>query len=424
MRLAGSRKRCMQQLAPQRIRNRLIFPAHFGASGIRPMAAALFQAVDKLGYQDIVLDFSGCTAAFPGPMLATVAEVQRRQRTGVEFTHILPKDPNTSSLFEVAGWRHFLDPTECHTRASRASQHLPATQFASNKEQGALVVRMMNLLLSSRSELTRKDLAAVEWVLGEITGNVLTHSRSAVGGFAQLTQYQGHIEIAVCDAGLSIPGTLRPSFPSIQFDKDAVEAALREGVTRDKNEGRGNGLFGTYQLASNTSDGYLHTSSRYAHFGKNPRGVTLKDERVPFCGTLIVAGLGSSIPGELHKALRFSDGVHEPIDWIETCYENSDATENTLVFNLAEEADSLFSRESARFLRERLENILRMNPQHQLILDLRTTPLVSSSFADELFGRLYANLKPIGKERRVAIRGGSKDVQFLVDKGIRDRAND
>jgi hypothetical protein len=63
---------------------------------------------DGQGYQDIELDFTGCTAAYGGPILAIAGQTKRYQIGGVDVDLILPKDEQLSRLFLNANWANLL----------------------------------------------------------------------------------------------------------------------------------------------------------------------------------------------------------------------------------------------------------------------------------------------------------------------------
>src|SRR3546814_3921186 len=91
--------------------------------------------------------------------------------------------------------------------------------------------------LGAIPDLARSDFAALEWSINEITDNVIVHSESPIGGLVQVSTFvrnQKVVEYIVADAGLGIPATLRSGRPEIGTDTDALDRAIREGVTRDK----------------------------------------------------------------------------------------------------------------------------------------------------------------------------------------------
>ena len=66
-------------------------------------------------------------------------------------------------------------------------------------------------------------------------------------------------------------------------------------------------------------------------------------------------------------------------------------------------------------------NLLKAEPAKPLLLDWTGVPLVSSSFADELIGKLFASLGPLAFSARVRNIGMEAVVRGLVEKAIMQR---
>ncbi len=73
-------------------------------------------------------------------------------------------------------------------------------------------------------------------------------------------------------------------------------------------------------------------------------------------------------------------------------------------------------------IRRKCLNLLDAEPDKPLILDWNEVPLVSSSFADELVGKLFAELGPLAFSARVRNMGMRRIVHGLIDKAIMQRA--
>src|SRR5687767_4758297 len=172
--------------------------------------------------------------------------------------------------------------------------------------------------------MERSSFAAFEWSINEITDNVLTHAESSIGGIVQVSTFQKNkkmVQYLVADAGETIPRTLRTTHSDIVSDIDALDRAIREGVTRDKSIGQGNGLFGTYQICSHCK-GSFQLESRYAKLTYTDRGgLHIWKENIPYEGTLVVASVDFSRPDLLEEVLRFGGQSYTPVDYIETNYE-------------------------------------------------------------------------------------------------------
>lgn len=402
--------------------NSINFGGEFGHADLHRPLACIHQAVNDAGYKDIVLDFSACTAAFAAPMLALCAQVMRLRAERVDSELVLPKSEKLAKLFRNANWAHFLEPRYHEASSFRGHTQVAATQFSSPDDQNRAVNRIVNAILGAIPDIDRSDFAALEWSINEITDNVIVHAESPIGGLVQVSTFQKNrkmVEFIVADAGLGIPSTLRSGQPEIKSDTEALDCAIREGVTRDKSLGQGNGLFGSYQICSHSGGRFQIDSGHAKLFYASNRGLSISNERVPVQGTLIVAQIDFSKPRLLEEALRFAGRQHHPVDFIETKYEQYGSDE--LVFVLRDESRTFGSRFAGTPIRNRLINLLKMCPGQRLRIDCSGIPLVSSSFADEVFGKLFVELGPLGFMQRIVMDGVEPTVRSLIDKAISQR---
>jgi anti-sigma regulatory factor (Ser/Thr protein kinase) len=400
--------------------NRLAITGRLELADLRRVTAALHGLISRSGYQDVILDFSACTGAYPGPMAALCAQVLGLRHKGVDFDLILPRETRLASLFRSANWAHHMDPAHFGQSNYRGYTNLPLIKFEDAKGQTAAVNRLIDALLCSLPELERADFAAIEWSLNEITDNVLVHAQSPVGGLVQMSTYKHRrrVEFSVADPGLGIPATLRPGHPEIRDDAQALERAIREGVTRDPTVGQGNGLFGTFEV-TRASGGYIHIHSGQGRLAYEKDQLKYSRDDVPYRGSLIVACMDCTNPAALASALRFGDKPFSPLDYIETHYE--DATGGDLLLRLADEAPSFGSRTVGEPIRTKLANLVSMNRGRRVKVDLSGVALVSSSFADEVFGKLFATLGPLRFSQALELQSVSPTVQALIDKAIVQR---
>ena len=383
------------------------------------MSATIYNLTSKSGFSDLILDFSGCSAAMPGPMLGLCAEISALRERKINVSLVLPTNDRLARLFVNANWAFTIDPGSHKRSTYRGYVNLPVIRFHSHKEQPAVVNRLVESILSSIPGIAREDLAAVEWSLNEITDNVLVHSQSPCGGFVQLANYsqRRRVEFSVADAGVSIPATLRARFATLT-DPELLEKATNEGITRDPALGQGNGLYGTFRVASSNGGTFQllsgHGLLKYAN-----SELRLTNERVPFPGTLVVASIDCANPLALADALRFGDEKYKPLDYVELRYE--DRTSDDLIFRMHEEALSFGSRGAGTPIRNRIANLVRMNPGRRLRVDMSQVPLLSSSFADEVFGKLFRQLGPTGYSSAIDLVEVGQTARALIDKAIFQR---
>ncbi len=92
------------------------------------------------------------------------------------------------------------------------------------------------------------------------------------------------------------------------------------------------------------------------------------------------------------------------------------------MLRLRDESAGFGSRLAGRQLRNKCLNLLNAEATKPLTLDWTGVALVSSSFADELVGKLFAALGPLAFSARVRNLGMEATVRGLVDMAIMQRA--
>jgi anti-sigma regulatory factor (Ser/Thr protein kinase) len=193
---------------------------------------------------------------------------------------------------------------------------VPALKFTNAQEQHHAVNRILKSLLAALSGFDRSDLGAIEWSLNETTDNVINHAEAPTGGYVQITNYSGaakRIEFAVSDAGIGIPSSLRTTHPEIKSDTEALDKAIREGVTRDKRIGQGNGLYGTWRITELSGGRFeLYTGNAWL-VSSVQQGLHVRSQTIPFRGTLLVASIRYAQPIDLSDALQFRGKRHLPV---------------------------------------------------------------------------------------------------------------
>jgi len=122
----------------------------------------------------------------------------------------------------------------------------------------------------------------------------------------------------------------------------------------------------------------------------------------------------------LDLALVFSGKEHVPVDFIELKYE-TDSLQH-LNFVMKEEATSFGSRLAAKPVRIKLENLLEMCPNQKIRIDFEGIPIISSSFADEVFGRLFVTLGPLSFMSRFEFTAIDSTLRILIDRAISQRS--
>lgn len=344
------------------------------------------------------------------------------RNSGVYFELLPPIDKGLENLFRNTSWGYFLDPEKFDPSSFKGHSRVPATQYRNPDEQQAAVNKILNVMLGAIPELDRADLAAFEWAVNEITDNVLVHSKSSVGGLVQVStfaKYRKRVQFVVADAGVGIPKSLRGGRPEIASDTEALDRAIREGVTRDPRIGQGNGLFGSYEICSKSGGDFLIDSGHARLKFNAGAGLSIDNQAIPYSGTLIVATIDFSDPSLLANALRFKGKQYRPVDFVETQYETNSSGDINFILN--DESSSFGSRVSGKPIRNKLSNLLGMSDDSVVNVDFAGVPLLSSSFADEAFGKLFLFVGPVKFMRRVRLVNMMETTEALVNRAIAQR---
>jgi hypothetical protein len=380
--------------------------------------AGIHKTVNDAGFSEVDLDLGNVVRVEMAAVLPLCAQVRALADAGIEVTLTLPSDAKSARLFTNANWAHLLSPSQFGESHFAGRGHLPATGYSSPSEQHKIVNRIVNTLLGSIPDLTRDQFAALEWTINEITDNVLVHAQSRTGGIVQVTRRQKtrtEVEVVVADAGQGIPMTLGQRFPQMS-DTEVLEQAIREGVTRDPTSCQGNGLYGTYQVCSHCN-GFFLIDSGHARLRYTPdTGLHVRSETVPYSGTLVVARIDLTDPDLLKEALQFGGKPYVPVDYIETHFETSKPEE--FRFDLCSEGESFGSRLAAIPVRIKLANLVRMSGNSRIVIDFAGVSVVSSSFADEVFGKLAADLGLLRFSQKMDFRNVSSTVEQIMNRSI------
>ena len=379
--------------------------------------SAIRQLTVKSGYSDITINMSNVTSVTKSvmPPLASYARYLR-QEYRIDFDIVESRAPVVKNFIRKHGLLYHFDPSNSDKPKTNSSDPI-ILQFKDHDEREVAVDRIVNAALRATS-LGRQHIAALDWAVNEITDNVLTHSSSKTGGFIISHKlYNSEIlEFVVADCGVGIARSL-----SMLDEAEAVERAIQEGVTRNKTTNQGNGLYGTYRLGL-ASAGVFVLKSRHGNLYVTKEGVVrVRRDQVPFPGTFLVCQIDCSQPDLIERAFVFGGRSHTPaFDYLERKHEQgSDGETNVMASEICK---TFGSRQSGGEARKYLRNLLEATPSNVLVVDFDGINVVSSSFADEVFGKLFVELGPMRFMRNVKLKNTVSAVEALIDRAITLRA--
>jgi hypothetical protein len=382
---------------------------------IRFFSSILYYMV-KDGYKNIILDFKNLDACFPDFMVPLCAIVNRHLAVGIDFELVLPENNTLKNLFVNSNWAHYIHSSFSKMPIERY-EHVPLLNFTTPHEQRELVNNVVRSVLEKVRIIERPDLSALEWTLNEITDNVLTHSQSEIGGFAQCTFFNKKIEFVVCDQGVGIPGTLKRTQPNVTSDVKALESSIKKGVTRDKEIGQGNGLFGAWEITRLCS-GEMSINSGKAHLFRKNGALRIDDDRKTFIGTLVVWTINLGFPDLLARAMSFGEKPYVHTDFLELNYEDE---KSNILFKLTQEVESAGARLGNEKTRNKLRNLLHVFQNKIVFVDFLGFNLISSSFADEVFAKLMLEIGPCAFFHRIRFKNVNDLIVQIIDAAIIQR---
>lgn len=380
------------------------------------LTAALHREAVIARYPDITLDLeelSSITHSVIPPLAAYLRYLTQQHK--VDYNFIQPRNGQLRDRLKRLGLSHYIDFRRFE-KPNFKSSHPSVMQFITTSECDIVTDKIVNSVLRT-AQLSRQHIAALEWAVSEITDNVINHSQSTVGGFAIFNKIRNTniIEITVADSGVGVSRTLR-----IPDEMEAVSQAIQEGVTRDKNTNQGNGLFGSYQLAC-ASKGIFILKSRRGNLYVDKAGEThIRLENVPYQGTIVVCQIDCDQPDLIERGFIFGGKAHMPAyDYVERLHETE---ADDLVIKAFDICRTFGSRESGKEARLYIENMIRSLEGNSINIDFGGISVISSSFADEVFGKLFVQLGAMKFMRTIKIVNAVSVVEALIDRAINMRA--
>lgn len=387
-------------------------------------------ALDKFyetGKKKLTIDFERVERAYPSGVLPIITSLDVVRSKGVDIYVKLPQNDGTRKLFRSVNWAHFLSPNQFEKSESTHDRHLVTRRFENSEQQKSVVDDFIDVVLRSMP-IPKDIISGLEWSINEITDNVLNHSESKFGGIIQASTYPANqtIAFAVADSGRGILNSMQEGFPSLRTDLDAIGEAIKSGVTRNPKFGQGNGLAGSLRVTTMTGGSFDITSG-------SGRLIATQDETVKkpllysrYKGTIVCGQIKIIEDFSISKALDFNGtNSYIPVNIVEMQYEMED--KDCLILTMKDESTGFGSRKSGFQIRTKIKNIMNAKPNYPLAIDWTGVPVISSSFADELLGKLFIDMGAMSFSSLIRNLGMENLIRGLLDKAISQRltqAND
>lgn len=389
-----------------------IIKGHMGWAASIDIRKKLHYLTVIKNFQEIVIDFSVVEKVYPNGIVPIIAEISRYKKKGFKFKIVPPINGDVSRVFFRYGWFHYMEPENYDLPRIESARSLALQRFSSDEELNDIVNRVVEICLQ-QLVFANGVSQAFEWALNEIAGNVLVHSGEDAGWIQLVTYRDRHwLALIICDSGVGIPGTMKRAY-KFNNDQDALELAMRKGYTSNPKHGQGNGLAGALAIAQH-SNGVLAITSGKGRVRVAERRIEPKTHFPPYFGTCVEMQFSSEIDIDLPKALW----GHNPISHIEMKFEDDIGD---LVFKLRDYASSFGNRITGERIRNLVTNLIKQNPGHPVKIIMDDVAIISSSFADELFGKLMLEMGAVDFSRLLKFEGINPFCKSIVDISIAQR---
>lgn len=262
-------------------------------------------------------------------------------------------------------------------------------------------------------------LRGITWCIYETMDNVLQHSNCKKGlVMGQLLKESHRIAISIFDYGRGILNSFKDShYPKMpQSAKDAITLALQEKVTRDPKIGQGNGMWGLSKLVINNGgllrivSGGSGISISNANFSDIPPSQCLTFGGECAC-TLVDFQL------DYHSKIDINGILGGMVDlWME----EHETDNGEMVFKIINDADGTGTRQAAERLRNQILNAYNENPC-DVIVDFDGINYISSSFADELLGKLLEQFGLINFMLIFSLINITPQNKIIINRSVQQR---
>lgn len=387
-------------------------------------ATQLLEISRRNSGRDLVIDLSDLGQVYPNgavPFAAVLAFL--RETTEQKISLRMPDDSRVHCI------EH---PLTVDTYDRQGGDTLTHSVWRYDTESEAQkLARLYMDALTDQVQCEEGVIDSINWCLYEVMDNVFAHSHAGSGFvMMQLHRSERRCAIAVADTGIGIQKSLalgaihKAPLEILRDPSSSIEYALRQGATSKGGAHQGNGLFGLRRSVE-INGGALNVTSGWGRWSlRNGRAELSTNRRreLPDIenhqSTIIDWQLDCAQKVRIDEAL----GSAYPInDFLETIEDD----EGVYRVSVSEIEESLGSRKLGAEIRTRLENYLNAAAGLQyVVLDFKGVGVVSSSFADEVLGKLAASMGELEFRRRVSVDNTSPTNRALIERAISLRLSD
>jgi anti-sigma regulatory factor (Ser/Thr protein kinase) len=365
---------------------------------------------------DIVLDFSRVSRIYPNTAipLSSIFDYYRNH----ENINFIRFDDN----FKIDE-RYILKPLKVSDNEEiLLNSPLNKVWRFTNSEDIKILVDSFLSHLRRKKEFNPGFLDTLDWSLYEIMDNVIQHSGKDYGFImSQIHHQKKHIAFCIGDDGQGIFNSLKNSVHKPESPLEALKFAISEGITRDKSIGQGNGMYGLHQIVT-VNRGRLSIISNSALYkldeGKLSTLINIPSISSENGGTIVDFQLDYENDVTIEEALIFKGKPH--INYVNYYLESLENEEGDLEYILKDWRDGIGTRPSGKKLRTEILNNYRQT-KRRIIIDFVDLRVISSSFADEVLGKLLIELGFFNFNNLVKLKNMSPLIQQIVQRSVAQR---
>lgn len=408
-----SKLRSKQQL--KRSQNRLNLRHFKNVQVVKDFVVHVVE-IKREGYKDIVIDLSKVDpqsyyASVLVPLSAFCDNISKTE--GITF--------RVAGSDDLPNHTNFLNPQPAGLTGQYPKVLNKVWKFSSPEDVFKLVTEFMDAIY--QEDVFEKDvLTAIEWSLNEVMDNVIQHAETDCGYImGQIHPTSKMIVFCIADAGRGILSSLLSSGRySPKNATDAITLALREGVTRDKSVGQGNGLWGLHRIVHGNT-GTLNVSSAGASIESSPSGEGIRSSYVWLNrtkgGTVLDFRLDYSKPLSLKSVLNGHETESMKI------FKATNEDGSIVHYKLSDKKSGYGTRKSGERIRKEVINLTRESGI-PVDVDFSGIGVVSSSFGDEFIGKMFLFMGPVKFNQLIRMTNMNESIAAIINKAMEQRLRD
>lgn len=291
-----------------------------------------------------------------------------------------------------------------------------------DKDNSHALVDRISMDLEKKEQFPKGVITLAEWSLNEVIDNVLNHSEASEGFLmVQLHPSTKHIAYCVYDNGIGIQKSfLNGGLKTPSNQVEAIQLAVSEGITSNKEKGQGNGLFGLHSLVEH-GDGRLSIVSGNGNYKFEGKRISSMDKLPSYRNlnshTTVDFTVNYSSEIELEDVLTFQGNPYKPIS---LRFENLEDNMGHIIIKMNELPSGVGTRDAAKEQFNTIMNILTEEVKI-ITLDFKDVKIISSSYADELIAKLMLKLGLFQFNNIIRLHNMNEDVQLVLQRSVMQR---